>query len=74
MAAPWQLFLTWRLLSGIGWGAVASVLGATIITRWFTTNRGLVIGPLTASTSTGTLIFTPGLGRWRNGAAGSRWC
>jgi MFS family permease len=61
MTAPWQLFLTWGLLSGIGSGAVANVLGATIVNRWFTTNRGLVMGLLTASTATGTLIFTPGL-------------
>ncbi len=50
MTAPWQLFLTWGLLSGIGSGAVANVLGATIVNRWFTTNRGLVMGLLTAST------------------------
>ena len=61
MTAPWQLFLSWGLLSGIGSGAVANVLGATIVNRWFTTNRGLVMGLLTASTATGTLIFTPGL-------------
>ena len=61
MTAPWELFLTWGLLSGIGSGAVANVLGATIVNRWFTTNRGLVMGLLTASPATGTLIFTPGL-------------
>jgi MFS family permease len=61
ITAPWQLFLTWGLLSGIGSGAVAGVLGATIVNRWFTTNRGLVMGLLTASTATGALIFTPGL-------------
>jgi len=61
MTAPWQLILTWGLLSGIGSGAVANVLGATIVNRWFTTNRGLVMGLLTASTATGTLIFMPGL-------------
>ncbi|WP_315834262.1 MFS transporter [Bradyrhizobium prioriisuperbiae] len=61
MTAPWQLFLTWGLLSGLGSGAVANVLGATIVNRWFTTNRGLVMGLLTASTATGTLIFMPGL-------------
>lgn len=71
MTAPWQLFMSWGLLSGIGSGAVANVLGATIVNRWFTTNRGLVMGLLTASTATGTLIFMPGLaalvawGGWR---------
>jgi predicted MFS family arabinose efflux permease len=61
MTTPWQLFMSWGLLSGIGSGAVANVLGATIVNRWFTTNRGLVMGLLTASTATGTLIFMPGL-------------
>jgi predicted MFS family arabinose efflux permease len=61
MTAPWQLFLTWGLLSGIGSGVVANVLAATIVNRWFATHRGLIMGLLTASMSTGTLIFLPGL-------------
>jgi MFS family permease len=74
MTVPWQLFLTWGLLSGIGSGAVASVLGATIVDRWFTTDRGLVMGLLTASAATGALIFTPGLAALAEWAAGNRWC
>ena len=61
MTAPWQLFLTWGVLSGLSSGVVANVLAATIVNRWFATHRGLVMGLLTASTSTGTLIFLPGL-------------
>src|ERR1700737_5444413 len=41
MTVPWQLFLTWGLLSGIGSGAVAGVLGATLGHRWFHTHPGL---------------------------------
>jgi MFS family permease len=59
MTRPWQLILTWGVVSGLGTGCLANVLGAIIATRWFTTNRGLVMGLLTASTATGTLIFTP---------------
>jgi predicted MFS family arabinose efflux permease len=59
MTAPWQLELTWGVFSGIGSGCVAGVLSATIVNRWFLTNRGLVMGILAASTSTGTLIFFP---------------
>ena len=74
MTAPWQLILIWGVISGIGSGCVTSVLSATIVNRWFVTNRGLVMGLLAASTSTGTLIFIPGAFRpSRNGAAGSRW-
>src|SRR3954469_25452746 len=36
MTAPWELFLTWGLLSGIGSGAIANVLGATHVKSWFT--------------------------------------
>jgi len=70
----WQLTLVFGLVSGLGTGLVASVLGPTVATRWFVRNRGLVIGILGASTSTGQLIFFPVLtalaitAGWRLGA------
>jgi predicted MFS family arabinose efflux permease len=39
------------------------VLGATIVNRWFKTNRGLIMGLMSASAATGTLIFQPGLAK-----------
>jgi sugar phosphate permease len=71
MSQPWQFVLTWGVLSGLGSGCVAIVLGATIVNRWFVTNRGFVMGLLTASTATGTLLLLPALaaiaeaGGWR---------
>jgi len=59
MTKPWQLVLTWGVISGIGSGCITNVLSATIVNRWFVTNRGLVMGLFAASTSTGTLIFLP---------------
>jgi MFS family permease len=59
MTQPWQYIATWGLLSGLGSGCVASVLGAAVVNRWFVTNRGLVMGLLSASTATGSLIFLP---------------
>ncbi|MBC2666170.1 MFS transporter [Novosphingobium flavum] len=59
MTAPWHYVLTWGVLSGIGSGAVASVLGAAVVNRWFATRQGLVMGILSASTATGALIFLP---------------
>ena len=59
MTQSWQLVLTWGLVSGIGSGCITNVLSATIVNRWFVTNRGLVMGLFAASTSTGTLIFIP---------------
>lgn len=61
MTQPWQLILTWGVVSGIGSGCITTVLAATIVNRWFVTNRGLVMGLLSASTSTGTLVFIPAL-------------
>jgi MFS family permease len=71
MTEPWHLIATWGVLSGLGSGCVAIVLGATVVNRWFVKNRGTVMGLLTASTATGTLAFLPGLaalaesGGWR---------
>jgi predicted MFS family arabinose efflux permease len=59
MTEAWQLVLTWGVVSGIGSGCITNVLSATIVNRWFVTNRGLVMGLFAASTSTGTLIFLP---------------
>ncbi|MBB1626621.1 MFS transporter [Achromobacter sp. UMC71] len=59
MTQPWHLLMTWGVFSGIGSGAVAVVMGATVVNRWFTKHRGLMMGLLTASTATGTLIFLP---------------
>jgi predicted MFS family arabinose efflux permease len=59
MRAPWQYVLTWGVFSGVGSGAVASVLGAAVVNRWFATRQGLIMGLLSASTATGSLIFVP---------------
>ena len=59
MTQSWQLVLSWGLFSGIGSGCITNVLSATIVNRWFVTNRGLVMGLFAASTSTGTLVFIP---------------
>ncbi len=55
----WQLFLLWGLVLGFGTGLTALVLGAMVANRWFTSNRGLVVGLFAASTATGQLIFLP---------------
>jgi predicted MFS family arabinose efflux permease len=71
MNSPWELILTWGIMSGLASGCIAMTLGATIVNRWFVSHRGLVMGLLSASTSTGTLAFLPLLaliaqyGGWR---------
>ncbi|HEX3847595.1 MAG TPA: MFS transporter [Steroidobacteraceae bacterium] len=59
MRHPWQLVALWGVVIGAGTGIVAIVLGATIVQRWFETNRGLALGLLTASSATGQLLFLP---------------
>lgn len=71
MTQPWQYVATWGVMTGVGSGAVAMVLGATVVNRWFVERRGLMMGLLSASTATGSLIFLPGMaalaeaGGWR---------
>jgi sugar phosphate permease len=57
--AKWQLFLTWGALVGLGAGATAGGLAATVANRWFVRNRGLAVGVLTASNASGQLVFLP---------------
>ncbi len=59
MQQSWQLILLWGVVVGSGSGVTALVLGATVAARWFTKQRGLVVGVLTASTATGQLVFLP---------------
>jgi MFS family permease len=59
MTQPWHYVLTWGVMSGIGTGAIAPVLGAAVVNRWFAKRQGLMMGLLTASTATGALIFLP---------------
>src|SRR5204863_4300450 len=74
MNSPWQLYLLWGVVVGLGTGCMASVLAATVAARWFVQRRGLVLGALTAAGATGQLIFLPFLGflaqnrGWRSAA------
>jgi MFS family permease len=59
VSEPWQLTVLWGVLVGLGTGSIGLVLGATIVNRWFESNRGTVMGILTAANATGQLIFLP---------------
>ena len=59
MNAAWQLVLLWGVLVGLGTGSTALVFGALVANRWFTKNRGLVMGILGAAWATGSLVFLP---------------
>jgi predicted MFS family arabinose efflux permease len=51
----------------VGTGIVGSVLGATVASRWFIKQRGLVTGIFGGATSAGQLIFIPALVAWATG-------
>ncbi|WP_024574887.1 MULTISPECIES: MFS transporter [unclassified Afipia] len=59
MTQAWHLIALWGFVVGFGTGMTAMVLGATVATRWFVAQRGLVVGILAASVATGQLIFLP---------------
>lgn len=58
---PWHLMLLWGVVVGVGTGSMALVFAANVANRWFVAKKGLVIGMLTAGSSTGQLIFLPTL-------------
>ncbi len=59
MRQLWQFNLLWGVLSGIGTGCTATVLGATVANRWFVEKRGIALGITGAASSVGQLVFVP---------------
>ena len=59
MNQPWQLFLTWGLMVGIGSGAGAVGFAGAVANRWFIERAGLAMGLLTSANAAGQLIFLP---------------
>jgi MFS family permease len=72
MNASWQLDLLWGVVVGGATGAISVPLAATVANRWFSSNRGLVTGILTASNASGQMIFLPALA-WLVTNHGWRW-
>src|SRR2546429_418184 len=60
--ALWHLHVTFGVAVGFAAGAFLTPLSATA-TRWFTTNRGLAVGIVSAGGGAGILIISP-LMRW----------
>jgi MFS family permease len=59
MSQPWELFLTWGLMVGIGSGAGAVGFAGAVANRWFIRRAGLAMGVLTSANAAGQLIFLP---------------
>lgn len=63
ISSPWQLYLLWGVVIGLGSGCMATVFASTVASRWFVRHRGLVTGALTAASASGQLVFLPVLTR-----------
>lgn len=59
MDQPWELFVTWGLMVGIGSGAGAVGFAGAVANRWFVKRAGLAMGLLTSANAAGQLIFLP---------------
>lgn len=59
VVAPWQPWLLWGLLIGLGTGSMALTFGTIVANRWFVTHRGLVTGVFSAATAAGQVLFVP---------------
>ncbi len=59
MTQPWQLWLLWGLMIGVGTGCMALVFGAIVANRWYVARRGLATGIFSAANATGQMLFLP---------------
>ena len=56
--APWHLYTYFGVLVGIGMGA-AFVVPVSTVTKWFSYNRGLALGIVSAGVGAGQMILPP---------------
>src|SRR2546430_13119841 len=59
MTTPWQLFVTWGFMVGIGSGAGAFGIAAAGANRWFEKRNGPAMGPLMAPNAAGETSCLP---------------
>ncbi len=59
MTQPWQLFLTWGVMVGIGAGGSAVGIAGAVANRWFAQRTGFAMGMITSANAAGQLVFLP---------------
>jgi len=62
-ATPWQFYLAYSVIAGIGFGTAATHVVATIVSLRFTARRGLAVGIATAGATAGQFVVLPILAR-----------
>jgi MFS family permease len=60
---PWQFYLSYSVIAGIGFGTAATHVVSTIVSLNFTARRGLAVGVATAGATGGQLVVIPILAR-----------
>jgi len=60
---PWQFYLAYSVIAGIGFGTAATHVVSTIVSLNFTERRGLAVGIATAGATGGQLVVIPILAR-----------
>ena len=58
LQAPWQLYLLYGVLAGIGF-STHDVLTLTTVARWFVKRRGMMTGIVKVGTGTGQVLVPP---------------
>jgi len=66
MVYPWELYLDWGVLVGVGTGCLALVFGSQVANSWFVKHRGLITGIFSAAYATGQLLFLPFIAQTAN--------
>lgn len=74
--APWQFYLTYGILGGLGSSCLGVVVCNSSIAKWFVRRRGIAIGLATTGVGIGTMFLAPLAGwvvkgyGWRTGFTG----
>ena len=58
LQAPWQLYLLYGVLAGIGF-STHDVITLSTVTRWFVKRRGMITGIVKVGTGTGQFLVPP---------------
>jgi MFS family permease len=59
--SPWQFYLFFGVLAGMGVGSIGWIPNATIIQQWFKEGRGLAMGIISSGVGIGILICLPSI-------------
>ncbi len=59
----WQLYVTFGVLAGAGFGATLQLTGGVLATRWFSHSRGLAVAIVTSGVAVASFVIVP-LAMW----------